>query len=163
SFLRKLAERNGYETYVEVGADGGTEGHFHPPELDDQPQTVLNVNLGSDTNVDDFNARYDMLAATTAQVTGLDASDGSTQPADARTARQPTLGGSPAVAADRPRKVLLSGTGLSSAGELQTLAQAVVDRSAFSITAEGTAHGAAIGTLLKAKKPVLVRGAGREF
>jgi phage protein D len=163
AFLRKLAERNGYETYVEVAEDGGTEGHFHPPELDDQPQAVLNVNLGSDTNVDDFNARYDMLAATTAQVTGLDVSDGSTQAADAQNSRQTTLGGSSAVAADRPRKVLLSGTALSSAGELQTLAQAVVDRSAFAITAEGTVHGAAIGTLLKAKKPVLVRGAGREF
>lgn len=163
AFLRKLAERNGYETFVEVAADGGTEGHFHPPDLDEQPQAVLNVNLGSATNVDDFNARYDMLAATTAQVTGLDVSDGSTQPADAQNSQQTALGGSSAVPADRPRKVLLSGTGLSSAGELQTLAQAVVDRSAFSITAEGTVHGAAIGTLLKAKTPVLVRGAGREF
>lgn len=162
-FLRKLAARNGYETFVQVAPGGGTEGHFHPPQLDETPQAVLNVNLGSATNVDDFNARYDMMGPTTAQATGLEIADQSDQPADAQSTGQTVLGGASAVAADQPRRVLVSGTGLAAAGELQTFAQAVVDRSAFAVTAEGVLHGAAFGGLLRAKRPVLVRGAGREF
>ena len=162
-FLRKLAERNGYEVYVEVALGGGTDGHFHPPQLDEQPQAVLNVNLGSATNVDDFTARYDMLGAATAQAKGLQIGDQSDQAADVQSTQQTVLGGAAATPSERPRRVLLSGTGLADAGELQTLAQAVVDRTAFSVTAEGVVRGAAYGGLLKAKRPVLVRGAGREF
>src|SRR5207249_1296995 len=61
-FLRQLATRNGFECFVEVDPASGTvEGHFHPPNLDETPQGVLSVNLGSATNVDVFTARFDML------------------------------------------------------------------------------------------------------
>ena len=41
-FLRYLARRNGYEAYVEINPSSGeTEGHFHPPQLDQPPQGVL--------------------------------------------------------------------------------------------------------------------------
>jgi phage protein D len=43
------------------------------------------------------------------------------------------------------------------------LTQAAVDRSAFAITAEGLVNAAVLGQALRAKKPVLVRGAGRRF
>jgi phage protein D len=162
-FLRKLAERNGCECYLDVGDDGRTSGHFHPPRLEQPPQAVLSVNLGTETNVDDFKARYDMLAATTAAVTGLDASDASDQAAQAPETSQRTLGAQSAVAGDRPRVKLLSQTGLAKAGELQTLAQAVVDRSAYAITAEGKVNSAALPQILKAKQPVNVRGAGGQF
>ena len=59
--------------------------------------------------------------------------------------------------------MLLAQTGLARTGELQTYAQAVVDRSAWSITAEGELNTVAYGKLLRAKQPVLVRGAGRQF
>src|SRR5262249_10200637 len=109
-FLRKLAERNGCECYLEVGSDGRTTGHFHPPRLEQPAQAVLSVNLGTDTNLDDFKARYDMLAATTAKVTGVDVADASDQDASARQASQRTLGADPAVGGDRPRVRLLSQT-----------------------------------------------------
>lgn len=162
-FLRRLAERNGFETYVEVGSDGASVGHFHAPRLDAEPQAILNVNLGSDTNVDNFRARNDHLGPTTAAVTGLDESDRSTQPVDVQSAGQSPLGAASTIGGARPRRVLLSGTGLSDSGELQTFAQAVVDRSAMSLRAEGTLYGSAFGRVLVAKKPVLVRGAGQQF
>ena len=43
------------------------------------------------------------------------------------------------------------------------MSQAVVDRSAFAITAEGVVNAAVLGQVLRAKKPVLVRGAGTQF
>ncbi len=59
--------------------------------------------------------------------------------------------------------MLLSNTGLSETGELQTYVQAVVDRSAFAIRAEGELSTVTYRNILRAKHPVNVRGAGRRF
>ena len=162
-FVRNLAQRNGFEFYLDLDSQGSIVAHFHAPRVQTRTQGVLNVNLGSDTNVDDFNARYDMMRATTASVTGLDVSSANKQPAQVTSSELAPLGQSPTVPADKPRKVLLSQTGLSDAGELRTLAQAVVDRSGWAITAEGSLTTAAFQAVLHAKEPVLVRGAGRQF
>src|SRR5215218_1916538 len=61
-FLRQLAERNGYECYVETDPKGGPPvAHFHKPRLEQTTQGVLSVNMGQATNVNRFRARYDML------------------------------------------------------------------------------------------------------
>ncbi len=163
-FLKYLADRNGYECYVEVNPRGGrTEGHFHPSRLEKTPQGVLSINMGESTNINSFKARHDMLGPTTAQVTGLDIESHSDQPAAAEKAELADLGRAAALEEDRPRRVLISQTGLALSGELQTYAQAVVDRSSWAITAEGELNTVAYGRLLRAKRPVLVRGAGRQF
>ena len=163
-FLQQLARRNGYECYVEVNPlTGLTEGHFHPPQLEQRPQGVLSVNMGEATNVNSFNARYDMLRPTTAEVTGLDIDTQSNQPAQADRLAFRELGDEPSLVGEHPRKVLLSQMGLAETAELQTYAQAVVDRSGWAITADGELNTVAYGRLLRAKRPVLVRGAGRQF
>jgi phage protein D len=162
-FLHRLAERNGFECYVDVGDQGQTVGHFHPPTLQEPPQAVLSVNIGTETNLDDFSLRYDMLAATQASASGIDVQDASAQPAQTQSASLHDQGDASTVAADRPRVRLLTPRGLSRTDELQTLTQAAVDRSAFAITAEGLVNAAVLGQALRAKKPVLVRGAGRRF
>ena len=163
-FLQQLAQRNGYECYVEANTSTGhIEGHFHPPELEQRPQGVLSVNMGESTNVNSFNARYDMLRPTTARVTGLDIGTRSDQPAQAENLAFRELGSEPSLNGDRRRRVLLSQTGLAETGELQAYAQAVVDRSSWAITADGELNTVAYGRLLRAKRPVLVRGAGRQF
>jgi phage protein D len=162
-FLHRLAERNGFECYVDVGDQGQTVGHFHPPTLQEPPQAVLSVNIGTETNLDDFSLRYDMLSATQASASGIDTQDASAQPAQTQSASLHDQGGSSTVAADRPRVRLLTPRGLSRTDELQTLTQAAVDRSAFAITAEGLVNAAVLGQVLRAKKPVLVRGAGSRF
>lgn len=162
-FLRRLAKRNGFECYLDVGDSGRTTGHFHAPRLQQTAQTVLSVNLGTETTVDAFKVRYDMLSATTASASGIDARDAAHQPVQAPTDSQRTLGGASTVPTDLPRTRLLTGGGLSRASELQTLTQSVVDRSAYAITAEGVINTGALGQVLKAKQPVLVRGAGAQF
>jgi phage protein D len=162
-FLRRLAERNGYECYTEVGDDGRTVGHFHPPALQQDNQAVLSVNLGTETTLDEFKVRYDMLSATQATASGVDVQDASAQPVQVPSGSLAALGASSTVVADRPRTRLLTGNGLSKAGELQALSQAVVDRSSFAITAEGLVNAAVLGQALRAKQPVLVRGAGDQF
>ena len=73
------------------------------------------------------------------------------------------MGAEPATPATRPRKVLLSGLGIAQSGELQRYAQSVVDRSSWSIVAEGEVNTVAYARVLRAKQPVMVRGVGQEF
>jgi len=119
--------------------------------------------MGEATNVNSFSARYDMLRPTTAQVTGLDIATQSDQPAQAASLALPRLGKEPTLDGDRPRRVLLSQMGLMQTGELQTYAQAVVDGSAWAISADGELNTVAYGGVLRAKRPVNVRGIGRQF
>ncbi|MFQ6027315.1 MAG: phage late control D family protein [Dehalococcoidia bacterium] len=163
-FLRKLARRNGYECYVESNPSTGMiEGHFHPARLEQIPQDVLLVNMGPATNVNTFTARHDMLGPTTAEATGLDIETQADQAAEVESASLTELGGDPSLTGEEPRRVLLSRTGLAQAGELQTFAQAVVDRSAWAILAEGELNTASYEGLLRAKRLVEVRGVGQDF
>jgi phage protein D len=163
-FLHQLADRNGYECFVQSSDGGQIEGHFHPPKHDGQPQGTLTVNMGAATNVNKFRARFDMLGPTTASATTLDPSDASSQKSDSTSATQAEgMGEAPAVPADRPRKVLLSQLGMAQAGEAQLYSQSVVDRSSWAIVAEGEVSTVTYGGLLRAKQPVMVRGVGRQF
>lgn len=163
-FLRQLARRNGYECYVEMNPlTGAAEGHFHPPRLDQPPQGVLSINMGQFTNINSFNVRYDMLRPTTAKIVGLDTNTQSKQPAEAVSMSLPGLGKEHVLQRDRPRLILLSQTGLAQTGELKTYTQAVLDRSAWAIMADGELNTVAYGGILRAKRPVLVRGAGKQF
>jgi len=163
-FLQQLARRNGFEVYVETnGATGIVEGHFHAPRLDLPPQGVLSVNMRDATNVNSFNARFDMLRPSTAQATNLDVESRENQKAQVGNSRLTALGRETALTAQQQRRVLLCQTGLIRTGESQTYAQAVVDQSALAITAEGELNTVAYGGLMRAKRPILVRGAGQQF
>jgi phage protein D len=164
-FLQELARRNGFEVYVETnGFTGQVEGHFHTPRLDQPPQGTLSVNMRDATNVNSFNARYDMMQAVEATATGLDVSSREDQQSEVTSSRLSALGArAPLGGGDRPRRVLPSRTGLVRTGELQAFAQAVADRSSLAITADGALNTVAYGGVLRAKRPVMVRGAGRQF
>jgi phage protein D len=163
-FLQSLAQRNGYECYVELNPEtGAVEGHFHKPRLQQSPQGVLSVNMGTATNVNSFQAKFDMLKPTTALAANVDIHSREPQSADSDSLENKPLGSAPTVSSDDARQVLLSRTGLTDTGELQTAAQSEVDHSAWAITAEGELNTVAYGDVLRAKRPVLVRGAGRQF
>ncbi|MFD0119447.1 phage late control D family protein [Streptomyces sp. NPDC058320] len=162
--LQQLAHRNGFECFVELGETGELEGHFHPPRHDAPPQGTLTVNMGQATNVNSFRARFDMLGPAVAQAATIDPDDASAQSGQAQEPdRTSDMGGNPVTPAERPRKVLLSGLGMAQSGEVQRYAQAVVDRSSWSVVAEGELSTVAYGGVLKAKRPVMVRGVGRQF
>jgi hypothetical protein len=96
-------------------------------------------------------------------VTGLDSGSQADQSAQANSVALAGLGQTSALPSDRPRVVLASRMGLAQTGELQTYAQSIVDRSAWAISAEGELNTAAYGSILRSKRPVPVRGAGRQF
>ena len=163
-FLQELAKRNGFEIYVETnGLTGVVEGHFHAPRLNLPSQGVLSVNMRDATNVNSFNARFDMLRPTTVQSANLDAESGEDQETEVNSAKSTSLGQQPTLDCQKQRRVLTSRTGLVRTGEQQANAQALADESAMAITADGELNTVAYGGLLRAKRPILVRGAGDQF
>ena len=163
-FLRHLAQRNGCECFVTTNPlTTLTEGHFHPPRLDQMPQGTLTVGMGDATNVNRLNGRFDMMQPTTVQASGLDIGSQSDQSASISATSQSNLGQSSALNGGQPRVRLLSQTSLRETAELQTQAQAIVDQSSWAITMEGDLDTAIFGGVLRARQPVLVRGAGQQF
>ena len=163
-FLRRLARRNGCDCYVKLNPnDGSVEGHFHRPRLDEPSQGTLSVNMGPETNVNSFRSRYEMLRPVTARVTGLDIGSQSDQAASVESSALMDLGSEPVISDDRPRRVLISQSGLSETGELQTMLQALVDNSSWAIVAEGELNTVAYENVLRASSPLMVRGIGRQF
>ena len=58
-FLKRLALRNGFECYVE-----GDTGFFAPPAAIGDPQPVLAVHFGDETNVNRFRLEVNALTPT---------------------------------------------------------------------------------------------------
>jgi phage protein D len=162
-FLRRLAQRSGFECYVQPEPLSGVEmGHFRPPQLAGLPQAVLNVNFGAESNVSDFKVSYEMLRPTTVIAASVDVPTKAPQPAVAPVPVSVPLGLEPSLLRVLPPPVVRpAGTGLSRTAELQASAQAIVDRSSWAIVAEGTA-GSDVG-VLRPGGIVNVRGAGRVF
>jgi len=169
-FLRRLARRNGFDCYVLPEPFTGLDtGHFGAPTTIGMPQAVLNVNMGSDTNVSDLTVRYDMLKPTTALAVNLDTATKVPQPAIAPLSLQAPMGLEPtgvravvgsglagAIPLVRP---VDPGNALTTEG--QPAAQAIVDRSSFAVTVEGTT-GSDVG-VLRPGGLVALRGVGRLF
>lgn len=163
-FLRMLARRNGYECYVDLDASSGQPvGHFHPPKYSAAPQGTLSIGMGRDSTIEKLRIRYDMLRPAAARAGNLDLYASDEQTAEISSVAAQALGRTSTLGDDRPRKVLVNPLGLTEAGELQTYAQAVADRAALAIRAEGELNAQAYEGILRAKRPVLVRGAGREL
>lgn len=164
-FLRRLAKRNGFECYVENDPLLNKDvGHFHKAQLEGTPQGSLSISFGETTNLTSFNVRYEMLRPTTAQASDVDISTKSTQNGKAQTVSASNLGQEGLLDRISPRPVvLISKTGLATNCELQALCQAVVDRSAWAVTAEGELNTTVYEGILRARRKINVRGAGRIY
>lgn len=158
-FLKLLAARNGFDLFVSSGA-GGVEGHFHPPKLDEAPQGVLTVGFGGAANVARLTVTNDALRPTVADAGHMAAESGEDQSGSADAASLPDLGGASVLPGPKRRTTLLSGTGVVDTAQLQTFAQGVVDRSTWSVRAEGELSTMRYEGVLRARRPVSVRGVG---
>jgi hypothetical protein len=119
--------------------------------------------MGGATNIRSFRLRHEMLRPTAAQIMGLDTETLSDQPVSVTSISLTQLGTQPTLGGERQRLALLSRTGLALTGEMQTYAQAAVDRSSWAVMAEGEVSTVDYGAILRAKRTVDVNGAGRLF
>ena len=162
-FLRHLARRNGFDVYVQpTPVPGVVEGHFHPPLVDLPPQAVLTLGMGQAGNLGRLEVREDSIAAVSATVAGVDVASAREVSASSGAATSHPLGATPAHAPGA-RATLPPAGGSGTAGEVATLAGAVSDRSAWTLTATGSVDTSVLGSLLVPGRPVLVRGVGRRY
>ena len=158
-FLRRLAQRNGFEFYVQPDSSGTDKAYFGPPKLTEPFQAVLAVNVGPDSNVTEFKVRYHMLKPSTVVASALDISSKSPQPVTVSSPSSDQLGGQSVLSRVSQTPVLRPAqTGLMHSNDLQALAQGLVDRSAWALEAEGTVGP--IAGVLRPGLNVNVRGAG---
>ena len=162
-FLRRLARRNGFDCYVQPDPLTGQDvGYFRARELEGEPEAVLSVNFGADTNVREFNVSYQLAKPTAAMSTGLDTLTKTSQPAFALTTLELPLGLEGTLARELPPGVVLpAGTGLMRTAELQGALQATVDRSSWAVSATGT-----VGSDVPVLAPgglLNIRGLGRLY
>ncbi len=162
-FLRRLAQRHGFECFVQpTGQAVADSAYFGPPRLSGDYQAVLTVAGGTASNVSEYRVRYDMLRPTRATASGLLVATKATQPVSVTDTSLDALGRTGTLARlDPPPLLRPAQTSLVHSQELFAMAQAVVDRSTWALVAQGTV-GPDVG-ILRPGRPIDVRGAGRAF
>lgn len=177
-FLRRLAQRNGYECFIQPQPQTGIDfGYFGPATNYPGPaEAVLNVRMGAQTNVSEFKISYDMTRPTTALAMGLDVKtlSPSTFPVLVAGTPPPVTGlypfGAPMGLDDTVTRsfgpqsqpvVLPAEIGQFSAPGLSIATQAIVNRSSWAVVAEGTVDST-VG-ILRPGSTVNVRGVGLFF
>jgi hypothetical protein len=175
-FLRRLAQRNGYDCFVVPDPRSGTDlGYFVPAaNYPGAPAAVLNVRMGAATNVSEFKIRYDMTRPTAAASSGVDVQKrkrtdftvtdaaipppfGNLYPFGAAMGRESTLH----RAVGQQPMIHPAETGQFTAPGLSAATQAIVNRSSWAVMAEGTV-GPDVG-VLRPGSTVNVRGVGLFF
>jgi phage protein D len=163
-FLQFLAQRHGFDVYVDVDPSSGSlTGHFGPVQLDEEPQGLLSIHMGQSSNLNFLNLRWDMLRPTEVQVDNIDFDTGEDQTGSATGSDLPLLGGDDLFALASPRKSLVLPTGVAVDAELLSLAQGLSNRSSFAIIAEGEVNTNNYGAVLRAKRTITVRGVGEIY
>jgi hypothetical protein len=166
-FLRRLAERNSFECYVYPEPFSGKDfGWFGPavsvPQL---PEAVINVKMGTETNVTGFRIHYEMLRPTYAIGFGIDTATRALQTFPAVAALTPVgmpMGLEPALQRiPLPPLTMAVETGQMRLPGLAAAVQGITDRSAWAVTAEGTV-GPDVG-ILRPGATINIRGAGRLY
>lgn len=159
-FLRDRAEANGYELYFREGTV-----HFKPPQLEQDPQASVMVNMGERTNCLRISIQHDghkpdEVALVRAAATGTELEQETFAPdltlLGTEAASSASMGLSPFVW-QMPRP-----TG-SSLEEARARAQAKANENAWKIVAEGELDGSLYGHVLLTHKPVGVYGIGDTY
>jgi hypothetical protein len=157
-FLKRMAERNGYAFFLEPTLPGVTQAYWGPPPRGGLPQPALNVQLGSATNVRNISFAGDDHAATGTRGVFVEPFTRMAIPIPALPSlKLPPLA---AVPSTPVRTTLLRETANRNASSAAVAAVAAVTNAADPFTAEGELDGIRYGRVLRARKPVFLRGAG---
>ena len=160
ALLRRLADANGFVFYTEPITFGVNRAHWGPVVRAGLPQRALTRGMGSHGNCGQLTFAHDSLAPEGATGTFVEPVTKVRVPVPALPSlRLPPLSASPAPAR---RTTRLRSTG--NAGPIQTAlaSAAAATRAPEAVTGRGTVETARYGGVLRARRPVGVRGAGLE-
>lgn len=170
--LKSLASKNGFECFVEKDSkQDKIVGYFRKPVLDTTPQKSLSLFFGEKSNVTKLEIYVDSLRPLSAQSWQVDAFEGSSDLSSTESISMSHLGSKtlsdliktkisslskPSVS---PSRILLDSV-TTDTREVQSLNRALFDESSWFVKVIGEVNGPAYESILKAKKLVLLRGAG---
>lgn len=161
-FLKRLALRNGYECYVQ-----GSDAYFGPPQLDEEPQPLLAVHFGNETNIHNFSLGVDAMVPVNVGMFQIGRMDKEVTAVNVESATQTALGSMSApglVAAGMDvGQVYVGCNGAAGPAEMQALCQGLYHRAEWFVTAQGEVNANNYAHVLMPRKPVTVKGIGETY
>jgi phage protein D len=161
-FLRRLALRNHFECFVE-----GTTGYFRRPRLDGDPQAVLALHFGDDTNVSSLKLELNALTPGHVAMAQFDGTTTDLVDAEAVSSDQKPLGRDGTTALLAPgieaASVLVAGVTTTGAAELVGLCRGLFDHQEWFVTGECTLAADPVEAILKPRATVTIKGIGERF
>ena len=161
-FLKRLALRNGFECYVE-----GTTGYFRTPQVDANPQPVLAVHFGDETNVNRFSIEVNALMPANVAMFQVDRTSKEILDALAETSQQTTLGDTDAAdllaGGMEPGQVYIGMNAATGNPEMVALCQGLFHQGEWFVTGEGEIAGNHYGHVLKPRGTVTIKGMGETY
>jgi hypothetical protein len=161
-FLKRLALRNGYECYVQ-----GDTGYFTAPVIDEEPQPLLAVHFGKDTNVDNFSVEVDGLAPVNVGMFQVDRLNKQILKVNVESSLQTPLGamnGNAFLASDmQPGQIYVGRNGASEQTEMQALCQGLFHQAEWFVTARCEISASQYQHVLLPRRTVTVKGIGETY
>ncbi|WP_045855620.1 phage late control D family protein [Teredinibacter purpureus] len=161
-FLKRLAIRNGYECFVK-----GSEGFFGLPKIEDEPQPLLAVHFGKETNIHNFSIDVDAMAPVNVGMFQVDRKTKDVIDVNVDSTAQTTLGGIEAAGLLKPGmdtpQVYVSHNGAAAQSEMESLCQGLYNRSEWFVFASGEVNANHYSHVLMPRKPVTVKGIGETY
>jgi hypothetical protein len=175
-FVRELARKNGLEFYFETDDQSGSiTGFFRAPQLGGTPQPDLAIQLGDQSNLRSFSAHLSGVRPLNVKTEQMDVKANSPNVAQVSDTVLTKLGASDAngliggavgslvTPNDALAQMLILGSPTSDTAELTSIAQAVRDEAGWLISASGEVNSDAYQAVLRPRRLVLVKGAGKSF
>ena len=162
NFIERMAERNGFVFYIEPVTFGVNRAYFGPETRVGVPQPALTVNMGASGNLKTpLSFSQDALAPVGTAGSILEPITKMSIPLPSLPSlRVPPLAAKPTPA---QRKVILRDTANKNPAQGATTAVARTTNAPESVKGEGELDTVRYGSVLRARRPVGVRGAGRSY
>jgi phage protein D len=160
-FIQRMAERNGFVFYIEPVTFRVNRAYFGPETRAGIPQPALTVNMDAFSNVNTLSFSHDALAPTGAEGSIVEPITKMSIPLPSLPSlRVPPLAAKPTPA---QRKVILRNTANQNPAQGATTAVARTTNAPESVKGEGELDTVRYGSVLRARRPVGVRGAGLSY
>jgi phage protein D len=161
-FLKRLALRNGFDCYVE-----GATGYFGNPQIQEQPQPVLAVHFGAETNVESFSIEVNALTPANVAMYQVDRVNKEVLEATAESSQQEALGETDAsgLLADgmEPAQVYIGMNIATGNPEMTALCQGLYHQGEWFVSGEGIICANHYGHVLKPRRTVTIKGVGETY
>lgn len=161
-FLKRLSLRNGYECYVQGGS-----GYFGPPLIDEDPQPILAVHFGRETNIHNFALSVDAMMPVNIGMFQVDRLNKEVIEVNVESSEQTSLGNvdtagllAPGM---EPGRVYIGSNGAMGEPEMQALCQGLYHKAEWFVMAQGEIDANNYSHVLMPRKPVTVKGIGESY